>query len=540
MDSIRHLSVRVPWHDRAWDGHVCDRPLDNSSCLALKLVAENRQDEVEDGVHSEAFDALPRDQVPPCLKASASFLSPHPQTFQSVMAYSKWSPDHKHILPQSVHVPAWGALVIPYRWMLKDSGFEIAQELELDAHPDQEPAKPEWLSNTAWVQSASNQEALLDAFARPLIEDESIVLFYATRTPLCDDHRRVLLGAALLRKKHDLQEYEYDKSKPSELRSIVWERPIQHSLRPMTGGEGFAEGFIMPYHAVLEEAERRPEIDPKDFVAFAPEDARTQFSYGSEHVSHGATAAALLAARGALEKIQGLLDGPWDRYIAWIDEQLSRLWKLQGPAPSLGVVLSALHDGFNGTLFALALNDELAENEDPWPAVDAILTGERKAPPSAPKVTKLLQRRWQRLRDKPEELDRIKLLSRIELTRTQAKSGLEFTAQEVLSNPYVLFENTRTVQEPIPFGVVERGLYPGKEVAAKHPLPAGCAKELEEYDNPYRLRAACVQVLESSTEAGHNYCRSMPSRVRPLICLRYTRYRWTKRWWISTEKTSRP
>jgi hypothetical protein len=28
-------------------------------------------------------------------------------------------------------------------------------------------------------------------------------------------------------------------------------------------------------------------LDPSDFMAFAPEDARLQFSYGSEQVSHG-------------------------------------------------------------------------------------------------------------------------------------------------------------------------------------------------------------------------------------------------------------
>ena len=40
MAFVRNLSIRVPWHDRGWDGHVCDAPLANSSCLALKLVAE--------------------------------------------------------------------------------------------------------------------------------------------------------------------------------------------------------------------------------------------------------------------------------------------------------------------------------------------------------------------------------------------------------------------------------------------------------------------------------------------------------------------
>jgi|ERR1700683_2253516 hypothetical protein len=28
----KRLSVRLPWHDRGWDGHVCDRPTANVFC----------------------------------------------------------------------------------------------------------------------------------------------------------------------------------------------------------------------------------------------------------------------------------------------------------------------------------------------------------------------------------------------------------------------------------------------------------------------------------------------------------------------------
>ena len=125
------------------------------------------------------------------------------------MSYSRWSKDHAHILSRPVHVPAWGAVTIPYRWMLKESGFEIAQDLELDAHRNREPNNPEWLARTSWIQSFANQQALLNAFAEPLVEDESLVLFYSTRTPLCDDERRVIVGAALLDKKYELTEYAY-------------------------------------------------------------------------------------------------------------------------------------------------------------------------------------------------------------------------------------------------------------------------------------------------------------------------------------------
>jgi hypothetical protein len=117
--------------------------------------------------------------------------------------------------------------------MLKDSGFEIAESLELDAHVEREPNKPLWLENTSWVQHQDNQRTLLDAFAKPFIKDETLVFFYAPRTPLCDDERRAILGVAFLETKSELVEYPYEGGSPRDrLQAMVWERPIQHSLRP--------------------------------------------------------------------------------------------------------------------------------------------------------------------------------------------------------------------------------------------------------------------------------------------------------------------
>lgn len=504
MRQVRHLSVRVPWHDRPWDGRVCDSPVENSSCLALKFIAENRKDDLEERIAGEAFEKLQPKHLPPCVRVSASFLSSHEQAFESVMAYSKWSEDHKHILPRTLHVPAWGALVIPYRWMLKESGFEIAEDLDLDAHPEREPKNPVWLENTSWIQGFSNQQVLLNTFAGLLAEEESLILFYATRTPLCENERRVLLGAALLRRKHDLSEYPYAPKRDGRLRSTVWERAVQHSLRQNERAGGFEGGFVMPYHALIKELERRPELNPDDYVAFAPDDARIQFSYGSEHVTHGVAAATLLTARDALKRTADILDGPWERYIGWIDERLSRLWNLQGPAPGLGVVLSALHRGFNGTLFAMALNEELKENADPWPVVDSIISGGRQPPERSPVVTSMLRRRWkQQVMTKPLRLDYLKLLARMELTKDQTVRALAYDPNEVLANPYRLYEQDRMQVESISFAAIDRGLYPGREVTVAHPLPKAINPDLLEYDNVHRLRAATVDILERSAEDGH-------------------------------------
>ena len=36
-------------------------------------------------------------------------------------------------------------------------------------------------------------------------------------------------------------------------------------------------------------------------------------------------------------------------------------------------------------------------------------------------------------------------------------------------------------------------------------MPPKCNAKLAEYDNEHRLRAACVEILESSTQDGHTY-----------------------------------
>ncbi|MCB0191475.1 MAG: hypothetical protein KDJ65_05980 [Anaerolineae bacterium] len=42
--ALRHISIRVPWHDNGWNGTVCATPKLNGACLKPR-IAENRQDE---------------------------------------------------------------------------------------------------------------------------------------------------------------------------------------------------------------------------------------------------------------------------------------------------------------------------------------------------------------------------------------------------------------------------------------------------------------------------------------------------------------
>jgi hypothetical protein len=388
--AITHVSVRVPWHDRRWDGHVCSKPSSNNSCLVLRGIAENRKDDSEDSIHDQDINELERRLKPPCLKERATFLSGRPNDVSIVLDYSRRSPEHKHVLPTPLRVPAWGATLVPFRWLLRETAFEIAAGLELDVGRDREPLSPAFLKNNDWVQHHDNQRALLDGFASRCVPEQSLVFFYAKRTPLAEDDRRVIVAVGLLAHRGDVREYDYEGGKAgNRLRSMIWERPIQHSLRPDLEHPGyFIGGIVLPYHAILERAEQDDELDTSDLLACPPGELRPQFSYASEHVSHGAAITTLMACKSALERVSQHLTGPWPQQIAWIDGQVNRLWKLQGPCPGLGSALSAISDGFNGTLFALALSDGLKETDDPWGVADQIFRGQRATPVGAPRLTR--------------------------------------------------------------------------------------------------------------------------------------------------------
>jgi exodeoxyribonuclease V alpha subunit len=75
----KHLSVRLPWHDRGWDGHVCDRPTANVFCAgeySLKAhgIREGKKDIEEEARRSKPCASLRVEGYrPPCLQTVQTF-----------------------------------------------------------------------------------------------------------------------------------------------------------------------------------------------------------------------------------------------------------------------------------------------------------------------------------------------------------------------------------------------------------------------------------------------------------------------------------
>lgn len=506
--TTRHLSIRVPWHDTDWTGHVCANPKGNASCMILKRIYADRDDEAEQERAGQAMEDLDRAARPPCMSERVTFMRPTAGSLYQDHAYRRFSERHKHFIETEISLPPYSAACIPYRWMRVDDATELAQRLSLGFRPELEP---DLGFKTAWVQQIDNQRVMLDTFFSAIRPTESLCFFYAKRTPLSDDARRVIVGVARVRRVGEGIEYRYDRpAAQAPWRGMLWERVVEHSLRP-----GGSDGFLLPYHRALEQAARDPSIDLEGLVAFAPDESFDEYSDGSEHVTHDSAIQSLLACRNALEAMGKVVPGDLDAPMAWINEELGRLWRLRGPYPGLGAALVAFGFTQSGVLIAQEIGEaqRLAGqewNEDPWPLVEEVLNEPAKLGPElSSQVDRSVAARWPSLLEPRRAL--LKLLARFSLTPDQAtrfyvseerkRRGHSVSDADLLQNPYLLFELDRHEPDAISLHTIDRGLFPDRVVREKHPIPAPAC--LEGALDARRLRAMFIYQLELAQSAGH-------------------------------------
>jgi len=511
-----HITIRVPWHDGGWTGSVCTHPLENTSCLILPRIGEGKRDEVEMGYAGQPFDKIAAEDLPPCAGERASFMAPFELLRTMHHPYVRSSAEtHGHFAPTRFVQPAYSAACVPYRWMLrknvegrkKNGESGLAEALNLGWTADREPKLK---FDTAWVQERGNQLALLDTFFGALRPEESLCFFYAKRTPLSEQSRRVIIGVGRALSVGQETEYEYSVAKPA-LRCVLWERNVGHSIRP-----GFEDGFLFPYGKVLELAAKGCGIDPEEFVAFAPDEHFGAYSYGSELLTHDGAVASLIACAAVLHRIRGRIEGPWDSALRWIDMQLNRLWQARGAFPGLGSALSAFgyEWGFqHGSLLAYEIDLERERKGgggNAWDLVDAMMKDpSRLDTPMAKLLSPSLCKGWKRLTAERRAL--LELLSRCAISEDQAlrfydatertDAGIDVSDAQLLANPYLLFEQDRRSLAPIAFGAVDRGLFPDEAVRREFPVPQG--SRIEDPADPRRVRALVADLLEEASEKGH-------------------------------------
>jgi hypothetical protein len=519
---IRHLSIRVPWHDNSWNGTVCNAPALNSACLCLKNIGANKQEDAEEAVKGRTIETLAQDQYPPCVTERATFMSPFSFTRRHRHPYSLISSDtHSHFEETPLHYPAYSAGALPFRWMQKDLvwGKEhekwpirgLKEDFPLEGVMESREPKLPWEKNRrgTWMQDAENHRELLDCFWGHVREEESLVFFYAKQIPLTEEPaRRVIVGVGRVLSIGGLTEYDYNEERQSDsIRSLLWERMVTHSIRP-----GFKDGFLLPYHQAQEKMESDPSFDPAPLIAFAPAERTLEFSYATEHVSPDGALSSLLVIADALKNAQSCLDGDFSKQIEWIDTQITRLWKQRGPCPGLGAVLGAMGIPY-GSFVANEMVEEVGPEADPWPKIDAMLQDPEAhlSAELASRIDPVVGKSWKRRSDTRKAY--IRLLSRFDLTPEQARMlygeetrerhGIYINDGDFVANPYLIFEVSRLLSRElsVSVSVIDRGVFPKDPIRTLVPVPEPSA--LKSGIDTRRVRALVIHQLEIHAAQGH-------------------------------------
>ena len=516
-----HITIRVPWHDRGWSGSVCSHPLANTSCLILPRIGQGKSDEKEASCAGRRLDELSKADLPPCTGERVSFMAPFELRRTMTHPYAEIFPEtHGHFEETLFVQPPYSAACVPFRWMLcgnvegdpKTGDPGLAERMQLGWVPEREPDIHTSYGkdvDTAWVQERSNQLVLLDTFFSAMRPEESLCFFYAKRTPLSEQSRRVIVGIGRVLSVGQPTEYKF-KGRNPPLRCVLWERNVGHSIRP-----GFADGFLFPYQEIMERVNRGEIRNPEEYVAFAPDEHFESYSYGSELLTHDGAVASLVACTATLHKLKGVIEGPWDSALAWVDAQLNHIWQARGAFPGLGSALAAFgyEWGFrHGSLLAweIDLERERQGGGNPWDLVDSVMKDPaRLQSPVAKLVTAGLRKGWQGLTTERRAL--LDLLSRCAMSEAQAlrmydrttrqQAGISVDDAELIGNPYRLFECDRHSADAITFGAVDRGLFPEEAVRREFPVPG--ESRVEDPADPRRVRALVTDLLEEAAGQGH-------------------------------------
>lgn len=504
----QHISVRVPWKDNGYCGKVCDKPCYNTSCLRLKNIASSRNDAREDELHGQSIAG--HEGEIPCLSEGGCFMSERPFVRTTIHPYCKNnSKTHGHFRETELVYPPFSLPARPFNWTMLRKGNEKNDEniahlsdlYGIDYRPDFEPVLP---FDTNWVQDARNQRSIFKTFYEDVTPGESLVIPYAKQVPFIDDPRRVVMGIGFVTSVTNPPEHNH--TDDGDLRSILWETMIGHSIR-----DDQRNGFLLPYREMMEYAAEHPGFDMRTVTVFADEEYFDEFSYATEWVSYDAAISVLLQIIKVLEVVKACgIDGNWDECIAWSKARLDEVWKDRGAFPGLGAMLAAA--GFKrGELIAREIKKIHIEGADFAGGFYKIMKCPHKYLPDELASTIGATEQNTLLSLDRERKEVFWLLSRISFSSEYATAlffpenreyyGVHVTDAEIIENPYLLFERTVNSEVFLPVKKIDMAVFPPEEHRCVDPLSKPSAVEFG--NDKRRIRAYIIAQLEEQSLYGH-------------------------------------
>ena len=500
---LKHLSVRVPWHDNKWNGTICTNPLQNSACLNLEKCAQDRDDNYETQMAGMSLKVLNNEnkKLPPCIGERATFMSSDAIEIKKTHPYSNNSGEsiYNSLHPARLTYDAYSAAAIPFYWLNGSHSKEKSKIYDIDYQLIREPWAQfdgkKYNFTKKWIQERTNQKALLDCFFSHLETKKSLVIFYAKEVPFVETHERIIIGLGFVEKLRQNASYPSD----IDFSSMMWEHTVHHSIRKEN-----KNGFLIPYHEAIEYQKAHPDFNPEILAVKIPTEYKFQFSYGSEHVSNDALLWVLREVKKKMEIAKKLnIGNNLEEALDWIQKREAETEKLRGDYPGLGAALYAFGVE-KGYYLAQKLIQEAGETKDAWDILDEWVKQKNSILNEFLFGDKL---EHYQILSRGHRKKFLQTLSRFDLTFTQCKilfseknkkAYLPFDEKTSIENPYILYEVSINSVEPISFYTIDNGLMLNRDKAL-YPLK----DKRYIVDSKERVRGLIVQELEKGLLEGH-------------------------------------
>ncbi|QCQ22088.1 hypothetical protein FDQ92_07855 [Desulfoglaeba alkanexedens ALDC] len=475
-----HLSVRLAWHDRSWDGHVCDLPHLNAHCIVHQHIRDSRNDEKERETAGKPLAELDG-WLPPCSRDPAAYAArgftivhQDPLEFRKLPAVSE-------------SIPPYSSCPAPYRWMREEFFQEVCEAEDLSIRGPDNPR------SNGWVFEPDRQRELLKRFWGKLEPKNSLVFYYCNHgNPLDENAPRIVVGVGRIAEVGP--QFYFGTTSKYQDQYPVWSRRTTQAYPD--------QGVRIPYQEYLRDGHRADDI-----ICRVPRNALLPFSYGGEHVSDDVAVAIIERIIQCVErvKVEGHVAADWERRLSWLNDALAEAWTGRGPFPGAGSVLQYL--GFSkGTSFQRTVLAPMAnQGKNSWEYVLSILGGKAE-PDAGPYKAGLLKarERWGLLKSRHALLSK---LARFELSPGQvqrianpdqrAASGIDANEDALVANPILAESDLGAADsDPVALETVDHGLRPEGNASL-------FADDDEvSHDDRRRVRAVGVAVLQEAASSG--------------------------------------
>ena len=495
---MKHISVRVPWHDNGWNSHVCANPRCNTFCKQLPNIVNSKVDceQLSCGID---WSKLTTKERPACAGENGGFMNYKAYEREFIHIYA-WNSDNPHskLLPTKVMIPAYSALGIPFRYLNMDAQKDLSKE-----HPEFRPAESAPFGS-AWVYNPERLYDVLKWFSSEITE-ESICVFYCKKgNPIDDEGLRMIVGMGDIVKNCGVQDYETT----ADYTYPLWEIMFSHSIRPDLKE---SRGFILPYKEYLEldenifQGKGLSKIQALDEIKLSLDKFDSsgkifdELSYGCDFISNHSMLLILEAARRSLEAVirhglAGSIEG-WQCQLRWIDARIEHVKKQITPFPSFASALKALGIDYGNLIESDLRKKGCGPKDNPWGHFEKLLNKEIKVD-SAVYNSSLPTYRisWEGQTSNVRE--RLITLSRFELESDVIEHFIDDVESDILSNPYLISEwCARNFIEKVSTRTIDLGAFPDPTIQGDNvPVPPFAAESILD---TRRLRSLVVERLYS-------------------------------------------